>query len=542
MIVLIIYVFLVAYLFIFPHLAPIQKDLKLILLTALLLIIPSYIAIMISQYKFDCKRRDLTHVIFVIFVGLVISLLITVEEEWVAFPSEVSSTSFKNMSVSVERISPFTIPLNSFIHSSNYSNIPVTVTIYNYTSIEPVSVSMSTSANTIFDYEGFQNKSNGYDPRTKRFVYSTGISARHTGEVFNSTNEYVINIGYRNMSVPQNNTITAKSSSTISSATANPISNLTIVNITDITASEPLARFNTIDNNLNTSWSADGDGQLITYIFDSSYNISKVGIAFFKGNVRENYFEINGQQFNSSGKTTELENFTLKAPLINTKSLQIIGHGNSGGGDSKPTYNAFTEVKVYRNTSVIPPKIVNPLPKLIPDNRIYHNPVPFQWTVRMTDLSLTTYFWIIMIGVVTSRFMSLILDKTEGHPKDGKNDKRFQIIEWRDGLGILFSFIIALILFSSFKQQLSSLTTMVLFNISIAFAFGFGFDKTLEVVPRFSSRYRADLPTADANRNNIREGGSGTKTGDEGGSGTKTGDEGGSGTKTGEGRTGTAKS
>ena len=513
MIVLIIYVVLVACFFIIPHLAQIQKDARLILFVALLLMIPSYIAIMIAQYKLDQKRRDLTHVIFVILVGLGISLLTTVEEEWVAFPSGVSSTSFKNMSVSVERISPFTIPLNSFIHPSNYSNIPVTVTIYNYSSIEPVSVSMSTSSNTIFDYKGFQNKSNGYDPRTKSFVYSTGISARHTGQVFNATNEYIINIAYRNISVPQNNTITAKNFSTISSATTNSISNLTMVNITGITASKLLNRFNTIDNNLNTSWSADGNGQFISYTFDKGYNVSKIGIAFYKGNVRENFFEINGQQFNSSGKTTELENFTLKAPLINTKSLQIIGHGNSGGGESKPTYNAFTEVKVYRNTSATPPKIVRPPPKVIPDNRIYQNPVPFQWTVRMTDLSLTTYFWIIMAGVVTSRFMSLILEKTEAHRGQGDHDKNFQIIDWKDGLGILFSLIIALILFSSFKEQLSSLTTMVLFNISIAFAFGFGFDKTLEVVPRFSSRYRADLPTADANGNNTRGGGSGSKIG-----------------------------
>jgi hypothetical protein len=118
MIVLIIYVVLVACFFIFPHLAQIQKDSRLILFVALLLMIPSYIAIMIAQYKLDHKRRDLTHVIFVISVGLVISLLTTVEEEWVAFPSVVSSTSFRNMSVSVERISPFTIPLNSFIHPS----------------------------------------------------------------------------------------------------------------------------------------------------------------------------------------------------------------------------------------------------------------------------------------------------------------------------------------------------------------------------------------------------------------------------------------
>jgi len=472
----------------------IEKDRTYLVWIALLVIIPLYVASMFIKYCLDGIRRDLTHIVFVIVVGFVISVLITVTHEWYPSVPATSSVSFKNMSVSVERPSPYIIPIKSVIYPGAYHKSLI-VKIYNYSSIDPVSVSMSVPSNVYFDYSNFKFK--GYDSETRSFQYISNISTIHSGQVFNSTAEYLINIDYRNMPILQkhdNGTakMAAKSSTQINSSI------LAKLNITDITSTRPLNRFNTIDNDLNTTWSADGNGQSITYLFDKGYNVSKIGIAFFKGDVRQNHFEINKENFTSSGRTLKLENFTLKTPLINTKSLQIIGRGNSGGGDSKLTYNAFSEIRIYGPNPKSPPAVVKP------DNKIYHNSVPFSWSVRMTDLSLTTYFWIIMAGVVTSRFMSLILGRTEEH-EGHKNERAFQIIEWKDGLGILFSFIIAVILFSSFSQQLSSLTIMILFNISIAFAFGFGFDKTLEVAPRFSPHYVVNRRNDQSNQDGQQE-------------------------------------
>jgi len=461
-----------------------KKDYGSSIWIGLLVTLPMYAAFMIIKYLFDRKRRDLTHVVFMIIVGFVISVLITVSQEWYPAVPATSTVSFKNMSVSVERTSPFYIPIRSIIFPNNYADKPVIVKIYNYSSIHPVSVSMSTPPNVFFNYSKFNYA--GYDPNLKSFVYFANISTKHTGHVFNSTDDYTINVNYRNIASVQKQDKVIDPSAKLSTA-LNSTSNAAKLNVTDITATQPLNRFNTVDNNLNTSWSSDGLGQSISYTLDKKYNITKIGIAFFKGNVRQNFFEINKENFTSSGSSNGLENFTLKAPLIKTNSIQIIGHGNSGGGNSKPTYNAFSEVRLYG------PKPISPPAETRPDNTIYLSTVPFNWSVRMTDLSLTTYFWVVMAGVVTSRFMSLILDKSEGHRGHGKDDMDIQIIGWKDGLGILFSFIIAVILFSSFNQQTSSLTMMVLFNISIAFAFGFGFDKTLEVAPRFSSRYKADL-------------------------------------------------
>lgn len=461
---------------------------------ALLVIIPLYVASMIILFCLDRTKRHLTHIVFIIAVGFVISLLITVTYEW--YPSVIanSSISFKNMSVSVERPSPFIIPIRSIIYPNDY-NESLIVKIYNYSSIDPVSVSMSIPSNVYFDYSGFNNE--GYNSTTKSFQYTSEIGTKHSGRVFNSTAEYLINIDYRNIPILQKQKNSPEKVTKLLTQTNS--SNLTKLNITDITSTRPLNRFNTIDNDLNTTWSAAGNGQSITYVFDKRYNVSKIGIAFFRGDVRQNYVEINKENFTSSGRTLKLENFTLKTPLVNTKSLQIIGHGNSGGGNSKPTYNAFSEIRIYGPNPIDPPAIVKP------DNTIYHNSVPFSWSVRMTDLSLTTYFWIVMAGVVTSRFMSLILGRTEEHEGHPKKDPDFQIIGWKDGLGILFSFIIAVILFSSFSQQSSSLTMMVLFNISIAFAFGFGFDKTLEVAPRFSPHYVVNKRQGQSNEGGQQE-------------------------------------
>jgi hypothetical protein len=463
----------------------IKQDQSLIVFIALLFVIPGYIAIMIVLYKIDKdKRRDLTHIIFIILIGLVVSMFFTIREEWIPSPEIVSNTSFSNMSVAVQRISPLNIPIKSVITPINND---IYVTIYNYTPIEPVSVTMSSPPNTIFKYQKLEslslNKSSPYDQQSNSFVYKTKTDARHTGLIYNSTNEYVINIDYRNTSKLQKQMTTPTSALQKTSKTSISVPTLDQVRITNVTAFSPTNASQTIDKDINTRWFSLGDRQSINYTFDKNYDVSIVGIAFFKGNNRSYSFEINGQEFNSSAKTINLENFTLKTPITNTKTLQIIGHGNT-----ENMYNSLTEVNIYGKPSPLIPIKSPSTPKS--EAIIYHNSVPFQWTIRMTDLSLTAYFWIVMTGVVASRFMSLILSKIEGLGK--KNTKDFenniQRIRWQDGLGIMFSFIIALVLFSSFKQA-NTLTTTILFNISIAFAFGFGFDKTLEVAPRFDPRF-----------------------------------------------------
>jgi hypothetical protein len=113
--------------------------------------------------------------------------------------------------------------------------------------------------------------------------------------------------------------------------------------------------------------------------------------------------------------------------------------------------------------------------------------VPFSWAILTTDLSTLTYFWIVLIGVIVSRLLTLALNKLEeartNQPK-GRLSINFPTYSQKDYLWILFSFLIAVILFGSFRSQVD-LTSNIIINISLAFGFGFSFDKVLEVAERF---------------------------------------------------------
>jgi hypothetical protein len=110
-------------------------------------------------------------------------------------------------------------------------------------------------------------------------------------------------------------------------------------------------------------------------------------------------------------------------------------------------------------------------------------PLTFTWPIKTLDFSLITYFWIVLIGVISSRALSRAIKQKES---DGSNKLASTELQNIDYVWILFSFIIALLIFSSFKQQVS-LSSHIIANLSAAFAFGFGFDKVLEVAERFKS-------------------------------------------------------
>jgi hypothetical protein len=115
------------------------------------------------------------------------------------------------------------------------------------------------------------------------------------------------------------------------------------------------------------------------------------------------------------------------------------------------------------------------------DTELKSENLSFDWPVKTMDLSVLAYLWIVMIGVITSRLISLMLVKM-----DPNNPKPLKEIRQEDSLWIIFSFIIAVLIFSTFKSQTQTqLTSSTIANISIAFGFGFGFDKVLEVAQRF---------------------------------------------------------
>lgn len=107
---------------------------------------------------------------------------------------------------------------------------------------------------------------------------------------------------------------------------------------------------NTLDNNLETRWSAFGIGQWIEYDLGAEVEVSRALISFYIGDQRTSNLSIqvsinriswnevyNG---NSSGTTIEQENFSFNSS-VNARYIRIIGNGNSDN-----TWNSITEVDI----------------------------------------------------------------------------------------------------------------------------------------------------------------------------------------------------
>lgn len=113
---------------------------------------------------------------------------------------------------------------------------------------------------------------------------------------------------------------------------------------------------NVLDNDLNTRWSASGDGQWIQFCLSSATTVTGVQIAFYNGNTRTSTFDIltstDGASWNtaasgrvSSGTSLNLETFSITATTA--KYVRIVGHGNSVNA-----WNSYTEVKILTSASV----------------------------------------------------------------------------------------------------------------------------------------------------------------------------------------------
>lgn len=113
---------------------------------------------------------------------------------------------------------------------------------------------------------------------------------------------------------------------------------------------------NTWDNNLNSRWSAEGDGQWIIHELDSVYLIGSVDIAFHKGTERITFFDLSisedGADWilvyngNSSGLTTDFEHFGFDP--VEGKYVKLTGHKNS-----ENDWNSITEIRTNEGEIII---------------------------------------------------------------------------------------------------------------------------------------------------------------------------------------------
>ena len=151
---------------------------------------------------------------------------------------------------------------------------------------------------------------------------------------------------------------------------------------------------NALDGSLSTRWSAEGDGQWIRFDLGSQATIKSVRIAWYKGDQRVAWFDVQtsdtGSIWNtlysglSSGTTTDLESRDVTDWL--GRYVRIVGHGNSSN-----LWNSITEVQIYGAGSA-----TNPTTPTTP------TPPPVQIGTLPSDfLNLTN--WKLTLPVDTSR-------------------------------------------------------------------------------------------------------------------------------------------
>jgi hypothetical protein len=112
---------------------------------------------------------------------------------------------------------------------------------------------------------------------------------------------------------------------------------------------------NVLDNNLDTRWSASGDGQWIQFCLSAQTSVSGVQIAFYKGNERRSTFDVltstDGTSWTtaasgleSSGTSLALQTFSFAGRTA--KYVRIVGHGNNLNA-----WNSYTEVKIITSAT-----------------------------------------------------------------------------------------------------------------------------------------------------------------------------------------------
>ena len=108
---------------------------------------------------------------------------------------------------------------------------------------------------------------------------------------------------------------------------------------------------NTVDGNLSTRWSAQGDGQWIKFDLGTGKRVAFVKIACYSGSTRTCYFDLQGSSDNvtfttlsanvNSAQNANLQTFDFTDANA-VRYLRILGHGNS-----ENNWNSYTEVEVW---------------------------------------------------------------------------------------------------------------------------------------------------------------------------------------------------
>ena len=147
---------------------------------------------------------------------------------------------------------------------------------------------------------------------------------------------------------------------------------------------------NTLDNSLDgeSRWSALGNGAWIQYDMNEVTTISGVDIAFYRGDSRIQYFDIDvaeqaghwNQVYSgsSSGDSLQFQSFNFEP--IDTRLVRITGHGNTSNN-----WNSLTEVQITESSSS-PPTPEPPTPEPPPPPPPPTNPSGYRGIPEPSDV------------------------------------------------------------------------------------------------------------------------------------------------------------
>ncbi|MEP3389714.1 MAG: DNRLRE domain-containing protein, partial [Reichenbachiella sp.] len=151
---------------------------------------------------------------------------------------------------------------------------------------------------------------------------------------------------------PAQVTMDADKNITATFTETNQTTNLT-VSAVSASADDGNIPANTIDNDLGTRWSANGTGQWIKYDLASAYLVEYLEVAWFNGDQRQQYFNIeisaddvswvqiwSGQ---SSGTSLALEQIDVADHTA--RYVRLVCNGNSSNA-----WNSMTELDIYGKT------------------------------------------------------------------------------------------------------------------------------------------------------------------------------------------------
>jgi glucose/arabinose dehydrogenase len=157
---------------------------------------------------------------------------------------------------------------------------------------------------------------------------------------------------------------------------------------------------NTVDNNLATRWSGNGDGAWVRFDLGTTMTIGHIRTAAYQGNMRRNRFDIqvsnDGSSWSTvfsgetSGTTTNEETFDFRD--ASGRYVRYLGHGNIGS--TNPTMNSVTEVSIFGITAITPtptptPIVPTPTPTNTPVTPVPPTPTPTPTTPAGGDVEIT---------------------------------------------------------------------------------------------------------------------------------------------------------